>query len=181
MTVLFPDVGRVKVPDLDQSDIPEMPDYSAEMARAAQDARIRDLQHSVQATIDHSNRLARMLAGIQSDDIRSETNSGDDGVRLRLDEKDYEEVVATAVEGTTDFKLFAEGGTVKLAAGDCAYYKSGGDAWDTQTVAQTTIGIPGSSYRFVYIRRTLNARIPIWRPSRALKLAKKRAAIRVWR
>lgn len=57
----------------------------------------------------------------------------------------------------TDFSLYDDAGTIRMTAGSCAYYMSGSNTWDLQTVATVAISVPPSNYTFLYIRRVVSA------------------------
>jgi len=137
--------------------MPNLADHSAEMQQASMEARFQDLHHAIIQVANHGNDIARTLEGVQSNDIRS--NSDSDGTFLSLPEPEYEEPATGGGgdTGITDFRLYMDGSTLKMAAGRCEYYQGAANTWDAQDVSEQTVSIPGSGYTFIYIKRTLDA------------------------
>lgn len=162
MSGLFGTIGRVKIPEPEFSslDLPSVPAHSEEMQRAMMEARVADLQHAAVETIRHVNEIAKSLEGVQSDDIRVDSDPYNKTRFWSLPEKDYEEPATGGGggdTGITDFRLYMDGSTLKMAAGRCEYYQGAANTWDAQDVSEQTVSIPGSGYTFIYIKRTLDA------------------------
>jgi hypothetical protein len=153
---LFGDVGRVKIPHLEFSDLqmPDLQDYSTEMAQAAMEARLADLTHALKEVADHSNRLAGILEGAQSDDINVERDYASGASNWEIPETRYEELASGGLDlSKVAFGYVISGQTFTVKTGSV---QRGTTQYDVPEKNVNITGGDEDNPQFVYMRCELD-------------------------
>jgi len=155
---LFPEIGRVPLPDVAGSEqaAPEVFEkVESDMVAAMLNARLDGQDQAIGVLVGHQNRVAEVLDGVQSDDIQVEKDPSSGASRWELPEKHYEE--STFEPDLQSFSLRLEDGAdITIFPGFIEHH--GVDGVTFRTVATSSVTL-ADGYNLVYVALDLSTGI----------------------